>query len=449
MARGVRARLITAESRERAEQLLKMAAANPASFGDIAKEHSAGHQQPAPSARGLIPPIRRHVGDPTVEAAAFRLKEGQISQVIEAGGQFLILKCERILPETYIPSEEIARVKGQLAEKIRDEKLRGAASNLFKQLRQTAQIVEVYSDPQKRKQYPNVAALINGRSLSLEQLSNECLERHAGRRAGRRDQPQGHYAGIAATATDGHPARGGRRDPPSCGRLRLHREWPGQCAEMAERGHRGGWDNGRAVHPRRGLAIRGSQSAREVASASDRRRSSQGFESNYGERVRVLAAVLASHRQAQEVWEMAKKQNSDRAFGELAYKYSIEPVSRSNYGQVPPIRKHSGHDELEKGGLSAETGRAFSIVATGDKYVILWCLGRTTPKVTEFAAVRDELYADLLETKLRVKMQEEFDRLRRSSRIQNLVTQTPAMAPVRPAAATTPTARRSPQPIRR
>jgi len=57
----------------------------------------------------------------------------------------------------------------------------------------------------------------------------------------------------------------------------------------------------------------------------------------------------------------------------------------------------------------------------GDKYIILRCLGRTQPIVKEFDAVKDELYRDIQEKKLRLAMAKEFDRLKDSSQIDNFL----------------------------
>ena len=82
----VRVRLIAAKTRSDADRVLALAQAEPEKFGQLAKEHSIDPNSGA--ARGIIPPIRKHVGDPTVEKVAFGLKEGEISPVVEAAGQF-------------------------------------------------------------------------------------------------------------------------------------------------------------------------------------------------------------------------------------------------------------------------------------------------------------------------------------------------------------------------
>jgi hypothetical protein len=61
------------------------------------------------------------------------------------------------------------------------------------------------------------------------------------------------------------------------------------------------------------------------------------------------------------------------------------------------------------------------IVSVGDKFVILRCLGRTKPVVTDRESVREELTNDIREKKLRIAMAEEFDRIRESAQIDNFL----------------------------
>src|SRR5690606_38173750 len=130
------------------------------------------------AARGLIPPIRKHLGDPKLEEAAFSLKEGEVSDVISVANQFVILKCERIEPETYIANQNLPDVEGRLRETIRDQKLRVTASELFKQLQEEAELRNVFNDPELSRRMPGVAATINRRQITLQELADECIQRH-------------------------------------------------------------------------------------------------------------------------------------------------------------------------------------------------------------------------------------------------------------------------------
>jgi hypothetical protein len=150
----------------------------------------------------------------------------------------------------------------------------------------------------------------------------------------------------------------------------------------------------------------------------------KGFQANYGERVEVLAVVLANQRTANTVWELARNNPTDQFFGELANLHSIEPVSKANFGKIPPIRRHGGQAVIEEEAFRLQPGELSGIISVADKFVILRCLGRTKPVVQDFAAVEGELRKDLHEKKLRLAMADEFDRLKESAQIDNFLTGT-------------------------
>jgi parvulin-like peptidyl-prolyl isomerase len=147
----------------------------------------------------------------------------------------------------------------------------------------------------------------------------------------------------------------------------------------------------------------------------------KGFEANYGPRVELLAIVVGNQRIAQEVWDMARKNPTKEFFGQLAEQYSIEPVSRANFGEIPPIRRYGGQPQIENEAFRLQAGELSGIVAMGDKYIIMRCLGRTEPIVDVIADVKTELEKDIREKKLRLAMADEFDRLRQSAQIDNFL----------------------------
>ncbi len=416
----VKARLIVVSSRQKADWVLQAAQANPESFAQLAKEHS--EDRATASAYGVIPPIRKHVGDPKLEQIAFSLQENQLSPVIPVGNQYLILKCERQIPETYISSEHLPQIEAQLKERLSEHKTRLESAELFQRLQAQSKVVNVIKDPKQQPQYPGAAAVVNGQAITMQQLSAECVSRHGKdvlegeinrllliqelRRAGRTVNEQDINAEVARAAEaynflkkDGSP------DVEAW--LKNVTENDDTTVEMYVRD---------AVWP--SVALKKLVGGQVEVTAEDLQK---GFESNFGERVEVLAIVLGNQRQAQTVWDMARNNSTDQFFGELANQYSVEPSSRSNFGQVPPLRKHSGQPLLEKEAFRLKPGELSGIIAMGDKYIILRCLGRTQPVVKEFHAVKDELYRDILEKKLRLAMAKEFDRLKESSQIDNFL----------------------------
>jgi hypothetical protein len=170
----------------------------------------------------------------------------------------------------------------------------------------------------------------------------------------------------------------------------------------------------------------------------------EGYESNYGPRAEILAIVLSDQRTAQKIWDMARSNPTEEFFGGLAEQYSIEPVSQSNFGKVPPLRKFGGQPALEKEAFSLKPGELSGIVATGDKFIVMRCQGFTDPVVADFAAVREELLISINEKKNRVAMAEVFDKLKLNAQVDNFYEvakkSTKVASAVRPASATAPAA---------
>jgi parvulin-like peptidyl-prolyl isomerase len=147
----------------------------------------------------------------------------------------------------------------------------------------------------------------------------------------------------------------------------------------------------------------------------------KGYEANYGARVRCRAIVLNTMRQAQEVWNKARLQNTAENFGDLAAEFSVEPQSKALRGEVPPIGKHGGPPQLEKVAFDLQPGELSGVVQLGNQFVILRCEGRTEPTDVNMAAVREILYQDIYEKKLQIAMSQKFEQIREGARIDNFL----------------------------
>jgi parvulin-like peptidyl-prolyl isomerase len=419
----VKVRMIMSTTQQKAKLAHDRATATPGEFGEIAKELSEDANSAA--ARGIIPPIRKNLGSPDIERIAFALKEGEVSPIIPVGDQYVVLKCEKQIGANYISSKNLPRIKAQLRDRIRDNKLRPAAAQLFKDLQAEAEVVNVYNDLKLRQQLPGVAATINGRQIPMKQLSDECLLRYGKEVLGgeinralltqalkqrKKTVTQPEIDEEIARAADSYGFIKQDGTPDVAAWLKTVTDSDKVTVDLYV------YD---AVWP--SVALK--QLVREGIEVTQEDLQ-KGFTSNYGERVEVLAIVLNNQRQANEVWDMARHNPTEQYFGELANLYSIEQVSRANFGKVPPIRKHGGQPIVEEEAFLLKPGGAESlsgILNVGDKYVILKCLGFTKPKVTNFDSVKSELAKDIHEKKLRIAMAEEFDRLKESAQIDNFL----------------------------
>ncbi|MEX2285920.1 MAG: peptidylprolyl isomerase [Planctomycetaceae bacterium] len=130
----VRARMIVLDNQRRAEEVLKLATEQPEDFGRLAQKHSI--EPNSKSLNGAIPPIRRYGGNETLENEAFKLKEGEVSGLIQigTGQQYAILLCEG-RTERLVEFDE---VKASLHEQIMEEKVQLSVANVFKGLKERA-----------------------------------------------------------------------------------------------------------------------------------------------------------------------------------------------------------------------------------------------------------------------------------------------------------------------
>jgi parvulin-like peptidyl-prolyl isomerase len=422
---AVKARIIVLDNEQQARQIHAQATKNPDDFGALAKNHS---QDPSASMNGMIQPIRRHVGHPALEKAAFALREGQVSPIIplqlgsdaQPGSmtQYVIVKCEGYLPPAKVNAK---KVEEQLRDSIVDAKLRKAAADIFKQLQDRAKVVNVYNDRAKSAQMPGVAAIINGHKITLGELAEECLARHGAevlegsisrrllvqeleRKKLKVTQADLEAEIARAALAMGFKTADGKPDVPKW--LANVTQEQGLTLEAYQRD---------SVWP--SVALK--KLAGEAKVTKDDLQ--KGYEANYGPRVRCRAIVLTNQRRAQEVWEQARANLTVEFFGQLAEQYSVEPSSKALQGKVPPIQRHGGQKNLEDEAFSLRPGELSSIVQVGETYVILFCEGYTEPTKVTFEEVRQVIENDIFEKKQRIAMAEVFAQLQDAATIDNFL----------------------------
>ena len=412
----VRVRMISASSQQKAEKILAKVKANPKEFGTIAKQESEDTNSAA--ARGLIPPIRKHTGDPNIEKIAFAMKPGEISNVIAFAEQFVILQCEEQIPATQISAAYEKSARDRLKERLLDNQLRTEADALSKKLQDEAKIVNIMNDKQRRKQYPGVAAAINGQKITLASLADECIARHG---------PDVLEAEINFTLLQQALSRAGKSvtkedlnaevDRVAKMYNKTRKEWI-EAITKQEKMSINAYTRD-AVWP--SVALKALVQSKVKVTEEDIKK---GFEANFGKGVNVLAIVIGDQRTATEVWEMARANKTENYFGQLASQYSIEPVSRANMGEVPPVRRHSGQKVVEDEAFKLSAKDPLSgIVAIGDRYLIMYYLSDMKPVVAAMDnEIRAELQREIHEKKLRLEMAKEYDTLKQMAKIDNYLT---------------------------
>lgn len=132
----VKVRLIVLDNRRRANDVWNELKAHPEDFERIAREHSV--EPNSKPLGGLIPPIRRHSQNPTLEAEAFKLRQNEISSIVVYGSpeRYAILKCEERMP----PDFDLPKVREIVIEELQREKSRQAIGECLQRLRQQTRI---------------------------------------------------------------------------------------------------------------------------------------------------------------------------------------------------------------------------------------------------------------------------------------------------------------------
>ena len=423
----VQVRMIAVTQAEKAQQIHQQAMAAPETFRRLAKEHS--EDPTSASMEGLLPPIRHVSEEDKLEKIAFQLQPNQISPVFQIGEVHYILQCQRHYPESMPNAQLMPMIRERIAEQLRDQRLGEAANGIFEALQTQSQVVKVLGDREKEKQYPGVAGYINNQPVALVHVAAECLARHGREilrgeisrllltssleKAGKTITQLDIDAEIARAAdVAGYITREGRPDVE--GWIKSIQEEEGATIELYVSD---------AVWP--SVALKKLVEDEVQLTDEDLQK---GYESNYGPRAEVLAIVLSSQRTAMDVFGQFQKVQKtqprsvwEQSFGELAAKYSVEPVSRSNFGKIPPIRQFSGRPTLEDAAFGLLPGEISGVLAWGDQFAILYKQGETKPIVKDFEAVREELEKEILEKKMRLAMHQKMDALLKSSQIDNFL----------------------------
>jgi parvulin-like peptidyl-prolyl isomerase len=437
----VQVRMIAVSQADKARQLHAEATAKPDNFRRLAKEQS--EDAVSASVEGLLPPIRRNSGDDQLEKIAFQLQPNQISPIFQIGEMHVFLQCVRQVQATPPAPQAIKSIQENIADQLRDKRLGEAANEIFANLQKTSQVVTVYGNKELETKNPGVAGYLNQEPIPMDLLAAECIQRH-GRdilkgeinrkllenalKAAGRQVVQADVDREISRAADALGFLRNDGTPDTDAWLKSIMQEEGTTIDLYVQD---------AVWP--SCALKKLVEDSVQVTQEDLKK---GFEANFGPRAEVLAIVLRDQRTAQDVWQQARKNLTEAAFGELAAKYSTESVSRSNYGKVPPIRRHGGQPTLEQAAFDTTPGEISSLVAMDDQYVILYKQGETKPLVRDLEAVRPEIQKEILEKKLRVAMQNRLDELLKSAQIDNFIEQSSQTPLPPPTAPTGPTAAR-------
>ena len=420
---AIRARQIVLASQAEAEAVLAELRQYPETFATVAKNKSIDlTTQPY---GGMLFPIRRHSMHPNVENILFSLKEGELSPIFEMmPGQFTIYRCEGYLEPVDI---DVEAAKRELFFQLRDAKQLQITGEVFNELRNRAQVNIIFGNPALYGQYPGVAALVNGREVSIKELADTCVQKHgaevvddmilrliveqACRRANIQITDQDIDKEIWEMAFEHLPLL--QNGEPN---IALWQQKAAEEEEMSIPMYRKN-----VVVPM--LALKRLTQPITHVTEEDILRS---FEASFGNKVRCRAIFFEGHddRRAHEAWQAANRHNTEENFGDLAKKYSLDPESRSGRGVIPLIAQHCGQPIIEKAAFALKPGELSEMLHVDGYIVILYCVEHIARTPVEIEKVRGELIADLFKKKQKIIIAREFERLYNQAVWMNHLTNT-------------------------
>lgn len=426
--------MIVCETQEKANAIRARVVDGGEDFGTVAKDESL--DVATASNKGRMQPVfHGTLADKNMEDVLFALEPEQVSPVIGPYGpqnQFVLFRCENKY-DPVVPEDQIATIKDRIQVQASAAKLKSAANELFERLGREANVVNIIGNPELSKQYPNVAATIDGKPIYLDAVVEMCMKLYA-------EQDLSTMISIALVrqeckkvgltvsdqdvATDVWIRAAETTYPLQDGSPNIKEYLKNELAKYNTTE-----DNYKRTIVWPSVALRKLSEGKVKITEEDIQKS---FEANYGESVQCLGMVLGDERRAREAWQKARtmpaKENRtlEDVFGELAATYSIEPDGKQMRGRIAPIVRNGGYPELEEEAFSLKPGEMSQIIQIDPStYVILYCQERIPAREVTLNDVRDQIVSQL--RKLReVTVAGEFyaDVVKRATIVDNITRQT-------------------------
>lgn len=132
----VKAKMILLDRLNQAQECWEAVNKAPAEFEQLAQKYSVDAN--SRSLGGAVPPIPRFSGSDELEKAAFKLKEGEISGIVQmASNRYAIIKCEG---RTEPIVTDIEEVKDGLYDEIKEAKIQQSVAQVFEKLKKETRV---------------------------------------------------------------------------------------------------------------------------------------------------------------------------------------------------------------------------------------------------------------------------------------------------------------------
>ena len=144
----------------------------------------------------------------------------------------------------------------------------------------------------------------------------------------------------------------------------------------------------------------------------------EAYESRYGAAIKARLIAVADQHKARRLH--AKLKADPDLFARAAREESEDVGSASIGGLVPPIRRHTGHKEIEQVVFNLQAGDVSPIVRVGQQYAIFKCEGHVPPRNIPFEEVKESLAGKIRDSKLRAASDDIFRDLQSRAHVKNV-----------------------------
>ncbi|MFP6762656.1 MAG: peptidylprolyl isomerase, partial [Planctomycetaceae bacterium] len=132
----VKCRMIMLDNLRRANEVWQKAKLKPDEFERLARDNSVDPN--SRSLGGSVPPIARYSGNDEIAKAAFKLREGEISHIINLGfNRYVILRCDGFTKQLVTDQTQ---VQAELHADLIEQKVQEQVALLFESIKKTTRI---------------------------------------------------------------------------------------------------------------------------------------------------------------------------------------------------------------------------------------------------------------------------------------------------------------------
>ncbi len=360
---------------------------------------------------GKLKPVGRYAFEPQLEREAFKLRKGEVSELLKTEKNYVVLKCDdRFAADT---TANFEAVRAKLAAQVREQKAELAMRTAFQGLLQEAKPSIFLAPPDKAPEGPppppsQVVAYVYGNvPITREDLGEYLIDRFGVQALdfliNRRIIDRACRArGISITRAEIDAALEQDLAKLHTDRARFQKEVLGKM--------------GKTVHEwcedvvRTRLLLDKLCRAQVKVTEEDMRK---GFEALHGEK-RECRIILWPHDQKTfAMREYPQVINSEAQFSQKA-KTQASPSLAAKGGSIPAFARHTlGDEELERAAFALNVGEISALVGTAQGNALIKCDRIIPPNPTvRLEHVRDQLGKEVFERKVQVEMQKVFIDLR-------------------------------------